>query len=194
MADNSPEQELSSFLAKSLEENQRDWVYIFDFFFIDFPPLPKETFGDWKGRLDNKCSDYIEKICNEYSRHNRDRGLSISESNFNAILKSFNNQLNGKFAPIPHSIRFPLPILLNDFSRYPLGRLLKEKRRPTNWALNLSVYELSQAELKDMEIARLLFGIKKSTERFPKKHSVLSQISNIKKAVQATVSQAYPLP
>jgi hypothetical protein len=67
----------------------------------------------------------------------------------------------------------------------------KKKGRPHNWGFNLLVYELSQAGMKDMEIARYFYGIEKSTGNFPDKETTLVRINTIKNTVDRHVSQAY---
>jgi len=45
--------------------------------------------------------------------------------------------------------------------------------------------------MKDMKIARLLFGIQKSTGNYPNKEIALVRIHTIKKTIGEAVSQAY---
>lgn len=179
------------FILRLWGKKSKKLVYKLDLFFEDFPPLPGESFEEWNDRLENYCFDYIEKIFEHITSPENNKGLTISKKNFSLFLKSLNKLFNVKFVPIPHTIRFPSPVLLSDFAHYPMERLFKKKGRPTNWGLNLLVYEFSQAGMKDMQIARLLFGVGSST--YLDKHPALVRIENIKKTIGKVVSQAFPL-
>lgn len=95
----------------------------------------------------------------------------------------------GKTLPLPWTIRFPCPMFLCEIPDSSKAR--KKKGRPHNWGFNLLVYELSQAGMKDMDIARLLFGVQRSTENYPDKESALVRIYTIKNTIGNAVSQAY---
>lgn len=96
--------------------------------------------------------------------------------------------------PIPWIFRFPWP---NYIARLPSsrGKGTTFRGRPPKWAENLLIYELSQAGMKNMEIARLLFGVDKSTEYRPgnPKHPILVKIAKTKEAMKKIVLESFPL-
>jgi hypothetical protein len=94
-------------------------------------------------------------------------------------------------APIPWQIHFPHTFFLDKLPPWPEKKA--RRGRPQDWALNLLVYDLSRAGAKDMEIDRLLFDLKKSTETYLSEHQVLVRIATIKKTVYEAVSNAYPI-
>jgi hypothetical protein len=99
--------------------------------------------------------------------------------------------------PIPWQIRFPFIFCLETLHPWPV----KGKGRPQDWRLNVLVYELSQAGIKDKEIGNLLrkcpipnllFGAIKHYEGTLDKDPILVRINTIKRTVEKAVSQAYP--
>jgi|GEM_PF-1337872 hypothetical protein len=192
-------------------------------FFMDFLPLPQESYDDWCQRFDNlilgrKCVEnlhdddlYRQLYKLIITLKNYDRLVYLLRKNkHHGISDSFLMKYFIEFRPIPYSVRFPLPRLLFFNLRFSSRfkdrvkifpdpsfrgrRKERERGRPQNWATNLLVFELSQAGMKNMDIARLLFGIEKSTNHWPDKHPILVRIDDIKKTVQKAVSKAFPLP
>lgn len=150
-----------------------------NFFFMNYSPLPQESFDDWEERFVDDDINYFNRFA-----------ISLPQ-NYEEYFNSFPKYIKFKFAPIPYTVRFPLPILLNIFPYLTVGRRsFKPKGRPQDWATNLLVYELSRAGMKNMEIARLLFGVEKSTEKWPDKHPILVRIDTIKKTVQKAISKS----
>jgi len=97
------------------------------------------------------------------------------------------------FPPIPWVFRFIPRGYLDKLPPIPgFGYGKRRGRRIEDWAKNLLIYELSRAGLKDMEIARLVFGVEKSTEWSAPKHPILVKISKVKEAMKELISQSYP--
>jgi hypothetical protein len=195
-------------------------------FFMDFLPLRGESYDNWYQRFDNLILGRkydADLYDNDLYRQlyeliitlkNDDRLVYTLRKNKNhGISDSFLTENFIEFRPIPCSVRFPLPRLLFFNLRFssqfkdPVkifpdlsfrGRDKKKERgRPPNWATNPLVYELSQAGMKNMDIARLLFGIQKSHKSYDEglgKDPILVKINTIKKTVKKVVFQAYPLP
>lgn len=92
------------------------------------------------------------------------------------------------FPPIPWVFRFiPEGYLLQ------MAPVQSRPGRPMeNWANNLCVYELSQLGMKDTEIAKLIYGINKSTEYYPDKHDILVKIFKIKKSLKTVITDSLP--
>ncbi len=159
------------------------------FFFTNYAPAPNQTIGDWQKRLDLETgiiSDRLRLILYRKSLPNESYPI-LPFSTFKVFRKSFNLSI----PPISYHIRFPLPILLTEFN-LPLG---KGRGRPRHWAEDLLIYELFKAGKKDMEIARLLYGAKSSTNgKVGFKHPALVEIGRIKKEMEVLVSQSYPFP
>ena len=152
-----------------------------NFLSVDYLPLFQESIDDWKAK---------ERFA-EYNLRYFERFPFFISGRYKEFFNSLPNYFKVRFAPIPHSVRFPLPILLNIFPYLKVGRrYFKLKGRPQDWGRNLLVYELSQAGMKNMEIARLLFGVEKWTERWPDKHPILVRIDAIKKTVEKAISQS----
>jgi hypothetical protein len=157
-----------------ITERQQIEKYFFDF--RDGIPRKIDTYQTWK------FTAWIEEDNNGERRF----GIKVAE-----LMEKW--KIN--FPPIPWVFRFiprgyldQLPLIpgyRND--RPPRGRPIE------HWARNLLVYELSQAGMKNMETARLLFGVKKSTENWLKapKHPVLVKIAKVKKAMEKLVSKSY---
>ena len=181
----------------------------------DFLPHPNQTFKDWDKALHligaTSFIGYV--IIDPEAKTNNDTDLHwlgpISKIVLNPDGNSFDIEIirsgrkekmvfsPGKLKsyrppPIPWTVRFPSPSNLNEIPPWPKkGKTIRG--RPQNWGKNLIVYELSQAEMRDMEIARLLFGIEKSTEFYPQKDPILVRINTMKETVKKAVSQVYPL-
>jgi len=104
-------------------------------------------------------------------------------------------------SPVPWVVRFPHVFFLDNIPPWPRkGQGMKG--RPQDWALNLLVYELSQAGMKDKQIAsflrtecpEMLFGEIKNYQGKSDKDPFLVRINDIKKRVKNIVSKAYPFP
>lgn len=150
-----------------------------NFFFMNYSPLPQESFDDWEERFGDDDMNYFDRFA-----------FSLTQ-NYKEYFNSFPKYTRFKFAPIPHTVRFPLPILLLIFPYLTVGRAyFKPKGRPQDWATNLLVYELSRAGMKNMEIARLLFKVEKSTGKWPDKHPILVRIDTIKETVKKAISKS----
>jgi len=163
------------------------------FFFEDFPPEQKESIHVWEDRLEPQSSRA------DWDLRSLIKISSLSQNTYPppsppSIFRYFSKSLGLGFQPIPHHVRFPLPILLSNLSDSPLKDFFEKKGRPPKWARNLLIYELSQAGMKDMEIARLLFGVKKSTENWPDKpkHPILAKIYKTKRTMEKIISESYP--
>jgi hypothetical protein len=93
--------------------------------------------------------------------------------------------------PIPWIFRFPSPGDLALLPTFP-GEGKQIRGRPSNWAENLLVYELSQAGMKNKQIAELVLGV----EKFYKidKDPIYVRINTILRTVEKVVSKAYPFP
>lgn len=155
-------------------EFYRDRPFHFNpLFLMDFPPFPRESFQDYERRVKDSVGENIACQRGQF------RGFKIDRNDL-----------------VPHTIRFPHPLIR---PLLPIDKLrplmIKKGRHPESWSRNLLVYELSRARVKDMEIARWLFGAKSSTEWLPydRKHPDLVKIAKIKKAMEKFVSEAYPL-
>lgn len=99
------------------------------------------------------------------------------------------------FPPIPWVFRFiPAGYLqqVPPIPGYGYGRP-KRGRPIEDLAKNLSVYELSQVGMKNMEIARLVFGFTRFRESLDKE-TILVRINAIKKTGNNIISRAYPFP
>lgn len=167
---------------KNLIELEND----FAIFFEEFPPEQGESIGHWIER-DNKSLKLWREIETISLVH------VVTEQ---AAGNPLTNPLELKTPiPIPYTVRFPKPCLITRVRSLPAETLFKKKGQPPKWDRNLLIYELSQAGMKNMEIARLLFGVKKSTENWPRilKHPKLVRIADIKKVIRNTVSKAYPV-
>jgi hypothetical protein len=152
----------------------------------EFKPSTEESIEDWRTNIGDIFMDnlnwesLISLLC----------AIEKENSEIRSLMPGW--CIRGiKPSPIPWTVRFPIPFMLDRFPDWPEeGK--KIKGRPPKWAENLLVYELSQAGMKDMDIVRLLFRIDKSTEFYPDKNPILVRINTIKKTVQKVVSQAYP--
>jgi hypothetical protein len=147
--------------------------------FTDFPPYPGETFQQWYD------SQYYNRNHPATQWYRADNLLSLPE------------RLDlAEPPPIPWVVRFPLPHFLENIPSRP-----PKRARPQEWALNLLVYELSQAGLKNAEITKLLrksgkllFGVVKSYKGTSDKDPLLVRIYDIKKKrIEKEVFEAYPL-
>ena len=144
----------------------------------------------WKGRILNAkfCMDTLDKPAS----------IEVKFGSPNKTLKVKMEHKLGNFYPplIPYQIRFPFPRLIDGIHLHGLPMMGKGigRHRKENWPINLLVYELSEAGMKNMEIARLLFGVEKSTEFRPDeiKHPILVKIAKIKDRVEGYVSEIYP--
>lgn len=154
--------------------------------FDNFKPLLHETFDEWHERLAHTELDPIRF-------HSMLETQFIDKKGGSMVAFWKLDMLN--LPPIPWCVRFPFPPFLDRIPPWP-NKKKKGAGRPQgsfkDSGKNLLIYELSQGGMQDMEIARLLFGIKKSTEKWPDKHSTLSWIFNIKRAVEKVVLQVYP--
>ncbi len=192
----------------------------YGFLFANFPPCPKESFDDYVHRyaIDDKkihfwidgcmlclqkpsrgfLSDSIpidqlmdlrKKTKKLIQYHPKEMGII----DFDYFLK--NVDIKYPHFPAPHCVRFlHLSVAEHTTSLDKDWSLVCGKGRPQNWLINLLIYELSEAGMKNMEIARLLFEIDSSTEYWPDetKHPILVKIATIKRAIEKTVSKAYP--
>jgi len=190
----------------------------YGFLFANFPPRPKESFDDYIHRyvIDDKKIHYwihgsmlcwlkmfplsdripLDQLWDLRKKtggiiHHHPKEIGIIDFDY------FVKYVHIKFShlPAPHNVRFLHASVLElttsidkDYS------LVRGKGRPQNWLINLLIYELSEAGMKNMEIARLLFEIDSSTEYWPDetKHPILVKIATIKRAIEKTVSKAYP--
>lgn len=191
----------------------------YGFLFADFPPCPKESFYDYTHRYvtDDKKKDYWtkssmlcwqkilplsdripldqlwdlrKKIGTAIHYHPKDIGII----DFDYFVKHVHINLNRRI-PFPYNVRFLCPWVDMYGTSIDMNySLARGKGRPQNWLINLLIYELSEAGMKNMEIARLLFGVDSSTEYWPDetKHPVLVKIATIKRAIGKTISKAYP--
>jgi hypothetical protein len=161
-------------ISAEITEQQQIEKYFFDF--RDCVPRKIDTYQTWK------FTGWVEKDKNGERRF----GIKVAE-------------LMGKwkinFPPIPWVFRFTPRGYLDQLPLIPgYGNDRPPRGRPIqDWPRNLFVYELSQAGMRNMEIARLLFGVKKSTEnwRHQPKHPVLVKIARVKKAMEKLVSESY---
>lgn len=99
------------------------------------------------------------------------------------------------FPPIPWVFRFTPRGYLDQLPLLPEYDHWKSKRgRPIeDLAKNLLIYELSKVGMKNMEIARLIFGVRNSTEFWldQPKHPILVKIAKMKIAMDKLVSESY---
>lgn len=122
----------------------------------------------------------------------------ISEDNngrrrFGIEVRDLMEKWHVDFPPIPWVFRFIPRGHLNQLPPIPGVGYGKLRGRPIeDWAKNLLVYELSHAGMKDMEMARLMFGVKKSTEWSAPKHPIIVKIAKTKGSMEKLISQAYP--
>lgn len=198
---------------KGCEESIRGWrrkiaQYGFEDMHNDYPPLPNETFDEWNKRpRSTKKDQLLSQGFFETKTFDNPPHADLVTIDFIPGFNYFLTDKEGKRKlitpgdlelmeppPIPWVVRFPSPFLLNKLPPWPeKGKSIKG--RPQNWARNLLVYELSQAGMKNMQIARLLFGVDKSTEYRPDnpKHPILVKIAKAKKAMKKIVVESFPL-
>ena len=159
--------------------------------FIDCPPRSAETFGHWYKKEDfdpelraGEHPALISKFDRDFMRNvDFNQGISFSSDLW----------------PIPWQIRFPSRYLLNHIPAWPQKK--PKKGRPLDWALDLLVSELSQANMKNKEIAtllrasasKLLFGEVRAYKGTSDKDPFLVRINDIKKRVKKILSKVYPL-
>jgi len=144
-------------------------------FYKDFPPDAGERYLDWMDRLGRFNDQFLYGILGMWLL-GCDLVWLIDRNNF------------GKTLPLPWTIRFPCPMFLYEIPGSRKAR--KGKGRPQDWGFNLLVYELSQAGMKNMDIARQLFGVKKPPGSIYKEPTLV-RINTIKKTIGEAVSQAY---
>jgi hypothetical protein len=157
-----------------ITEQQQIEKYFFDF--RDCIPGKVATYQTWES------AGWLEED------KNGKRRFGIEVAKLKAMWKV-------DFPPIPWIFRFTARGYLDQLpliSGYGSVRL-KRGHPIKDWAKNLLVYELSEAGMKNMEIARLVFGVEKSTENWPAepKHPILVKISKVKKTMKKIISESY---
>jgi len=162
-------------VVKNFEDPKRLYEDILSFY-RDFRPKAGEPYLHWRNRLGQFNDQFLYAIA----------GLDILGTNLAWLIDRHNF---GDIFPLPWSIRFPCPMFLQEVrGSYKKG---KRKGRPQDLKHNLLVYELSQAGMKHMEIARLFYGIRESTEYTDYKEPALVRINTIVATVRKHVSEAY---
>jgi len=158
----------------AITEQQQIEKYFFDF--RDCIPRKIDTFQTWE------FAGWVEEDKNGSRRF----GIQVAE-----LMENW--RVN--FPPIPWVFRFTPRGYLDQVSLIPgYGHGKPKRGRPVeDWAKNLLVYELSEAGMRNMEIARLVFGVKKSTENWPSvpKHPILVKIAKVEKAMKRKISKSY---
>lgn len=159
----------------------------------DYPPYENETFPHWDDRYEDENMMHCQFLCDQF--------LNKLENNPDHSIPGhwpYPNLLSG-IPTIPHNIRFPNSLVIEDIPPW-RNEGKKKPGRPQDWALNLLIFELSQAGMKNKEISHLirtsadnlLFGVVKYYDGSSDKDPFLVRINDIKKRVQEVVSQAYP--
>lgn len=137
--------------------------------FRDFFPIPQESFQDYETRV----TRYVEEMVAHQV----------------GLWRGFKFDKN---ALIPHTIRFPHPWIRPLLPLHKLSALTIRRGHPQDWLLNLLIFELSQAGIKNAEIGRLLFGMKKSRPSASEpKSPILVRINKTLKQTEKIVSESY---
>lgn len=151
----------------------------------------EELFFDFHDCIPRKIDTYRTWEFAGWSKDDK-----IGKRRFGVQIPELKAMWKVNFPPIPWVFRFIPRGYLNQLPRIPGYGYGKPRGRPIKlWAKNLLVYELSQSGMKNMEIARLVFGVKKSTEYWLKtpKHPILVKIAKVKEAMNEIISKSYPL-
>jgi hypothetical protein len=194
---------------------EKDEYFDCEAIYDNFPPLPKEPFRKWFDRVgfDNSFR-IIELYFNSFGDASpipqeefkmwcdRTSGHTVFPATaYPTVVDFFSEQ--GKILilpvelhrvtppPIPWTVRFPTTYFLNKIPPWCNEGKIKSGRPPKDWASNLLVYELSQAGMKNMEVAKLLF--RERSEKLDK-DPVLVRINTIIKTVEKAISHAYRFP
>jgi hypothetical protein len=177
---------------------------IVDFFssFGEHPPHPQASFMDWVEAQNEPGESYDEQGISgdipdleTYLRARREylkKEEKVLRDSFELEEKddSWELMLMDPL-PIPWIFRFPWP---NYIARLPIsrGKGTTFRGRPPKWAENLLIYELSQAGMKNKQIAELVLGAEKFCRM--DKDPIYVRINTILKTVEKAVSKAYPFP
>jgi hypothetical protein len=145
----------------------------------DFPPRPQQTFVNWHEECSRVSNIHLDLICTLRFFKDMDGVVYKIEVPFE------NPQLFSPL-PLPWFIRFPLPFFLDKIPPWPPEWITETRRQ--DFALNLLVYELSQAGIKPKRLADLLrtecpnmlYGVVKDYNGTSGKDPLLSRLYTIK--------------
>jgi hypothetical protein len=165
----------------------------------DFFPGPNESFEEWSDRLsverpyEHEFTDLHKlEIWEVYKDENSPFDyIGFRDINGKRLLVSPLTFLQMNPLPIDYLVRFPLPYFLDTLPTWE-DKDKKKKVEIRNWALNLFTYEMSQAGVRPIMIAKTIYNENITYKNGKPKE--FDQMRVNKRTIAKPIFNSYPLP